>query len=398
MIRSSVSFSSMVAGSITPDVVYELQQTRRILHQHPELSFQEFKTADYIRKRLETLEIPFRPIAETGTIAYIGSGPKCVGLRADIDALPITEATGLDFASETDGVMHACGHDMHTAMLLGAARVLKGLEQTLPGTVVLVFQPGEEKTPGGASLILAGGGLDNPRPEMMFAQHADPDSPAGVLSFADGAMMASADELTWTVRGRGAHAAQPHKSADPLYAAAGLVHHLQGVFARFRNPLHQTVLTVTSIHGGTAFNVIPETVTMLGTLRSFSQEWRHEAWALLEQHTREYCRLYGCDGEIDINRGYPALVNHPTATQLARSTALHLVGEHHVREFEPKMWAEDFAYYALQIPSCFWMLGVRPHHQDEMPGLHHPQFNPDEGALELGVRMLVSTAITYLHT
>ncbi len=395
MILSKQQYGTF-AEAITPDVEFELTQTRRHIHQHPELSFQEYKTSAFIKDRLTQLGIPFRSVANTGVIATIGSGTPCVGLRADIDALPIRETTSLAFASTTDGVMHACGHDMHTTMLLGAARLLKENEGRLNGTVVLVFQPGEEKNPGGASLILEEGALDNPRPDVMFGQHVDPDATVGSLSFVSGPMMASADELTWTIRGIGAHAAQPHKGRDPLFAASGLVHHLQGVMSRMRNPLEPSVLTVTSIHGGSAFNVIPDEVQMLGTLRSFDQAWREKAWDILTQQTSEYCSLHGCSGQLDIGKGYPSLSNDDQTTAFARAIATEIVGPNRVLTFEPKMWAEDFAYYAQQIPSCFWMLGVRPPNLATMPGLHHPEFSPDESALVIGTRMLATVAMAYL--
>jgi hippurate hydrolase len=385
-----------LADAITPDFVHMLTQVRRHIHEHPELSFQEFETSAYIREQLEQLGIPYRVVATTGIVATIGSGEKCVALRADIDALPITEETGLPFASARGGVMHACGHDMHTTMLLGAAHLLKAHEPHLGGTVLLLFQPGEEKTPGGASIMIREGALANPVPQMMFGQHVDPDATVGQISFVSGPMMASADELSWTIRGHGAHAAQPHKGRDPLFAAAGLVHHLQGVFNRRRDPLKPSVLTVTSIHGGSAFNVIPETVQMMGTLRSFDQAWREEAWELLEQQTREYCALHGCEGMLEIGKGYPSLVNDADAIAFARAVAEQQFGAANVLDFERKMWAEDFAYYAQQVPSCFWMLGARPKGLDSMPGLHHPQFTPDEQTLVIGARMMAAVAIKFL--
>ena len=395
MIRNSITELSS-AQSITPEIEFELQQTRRHIHENPELSFQEFQTSAFIQQRLTDLNIPFRVVAGTGVVGTVGSGDRCVALRADMDALPILEETGLQFCSSNHGVMHACGHDMHTAMLLGAARLLKERERDLEGTVVLLFQPGEEKNPGGATLMIADGALTNPTPQVVFGQHVDPEATIGTVSFVSGPMMASADELTWSIRGQGAHAAQPHKGKDPVFTASGLVHHLQDVFSRMRNPLHACVLTITSIHGGSAFNVIPELVTMMGTLRCFDQEWREEAWKLLEKHTHDYCALHGCDGLVEIGKGYPSLVNDPDTTSFARSVAATVVGEDCVQTFEPKMWAEDFAYYAQQIPGCFWMLGVRHPEVAEMHGLHHPKFTPHEAALPLGARLLAATAINYL--
>ncbi len=388
--------SLTVSDAITPDFVHVLTQTRRHLHQHPELSFQEFETSAFIQEHLRALDISHRVVATTGVVATIGNGNRCVALRADMDALPIVEETELSFASCRTGVMHACGHDFHTTMLLGAARILKEREAELGGTVLLLFQPGEETNPGGASVMIREGALADPVPQIIFGQHVDPDAPVGTISFRSGPMMASADELSWSIRGRGAHAAQPHKAHDPLFAAAGLVQHLQGQFSRLRDPLVQSVLTITSIHGGSAFNVIPETVEMKGTLRSFNQQWRERAWEMLEEQTQDYCALHGCEGRLQIGKGYPSLVNNVQATEFARSIAEQQVGVANVQDFEPKMWAEDFAYYAQQVPACFWMLGVRPPHVDSMPGLHHPQFTPDEGAMVVGAKMLASVAIGYL--
>jgi len=374
-----------------------MQRTRRHLHRFPELSFQEFETSRFIQQRLSELGIPFRVVATTGVVAHLGRGERCVALRADIDALPITEETGLPYASEHPGVMHACGHDTHTTMLLAAAEILKTQEDDLGGVVKLLFQPGEEKTPGGASLMIAEGALTDPVPEMIFGQHINPDAPEGEIAFVSGPMMAAADELYWTIRGYGAHAAQPHLGKDPILAAAGLIQHLQTLITKQRNPLHAGVLTVTAIHGGHATNVIPEIVEMKGTLRAFDQAWREHAWAYLEEQTAAYCALHGCEGRLEISKGYPPLVNHQEATAFARTTAEALLGADRVTEFEPKMWAEDFAYYSQQMPACFWMLGGRPSSQTSMPGLHHPRFAPDERAMISGAALLAEVAIRALQ-
>lgn len=373
-------------------------ETRRHLHRHPELSFHEFETADYIARTLSELGIEHRRIATTGIIAHIGSGPRTVALRADIDALPIDEQTGLEYASTRPGIMHACGHDTHTTMLLAAARVLKTRESELGGVVKLLFQPGEEKTPGGASIMISQGALIDPAPEVIFGQHIDPDAPCGAVSFVGGPMLASADELYWTIRGFGAHAAQPHKGRDPIMAATGLVHHLQSLITKNRNPLDPGVLTITSIHGGSATNIIPDVVEMKGTLRAFNAEWRSAAWEFLAEQTRAYCMLHGCEGELEISKGYPPLVNDNKAVAFARSVAESVVGPENVHDFEPKMWAEDFSYYSQAMPACFWMLGGRPVDVDAMPGLHNPQFAPQEEAMKVGAALLAESAIQYLKS
>jgi len=371
-------------------------EMRRHIHRHPELSFQEFETCSYICEQLKALQIPYSVVATTGVVAHIGSGDKCVALRADIDALPIEEETGLEYASKHPGVMHACGHDTHTTMLLAAAQLLKARESELKGTVKLLFQPGEEKTPGGASMMIAEGALANPTPSVIFGQHINPDAPCGELSFVAGPMMASADELYWTIKGSGAHAAQPHKGRDPILCATGLVQHLQSLVTKRRNPLDPGVLTITSIHGGSATNIIPDVVEMKGTLRAFSEQWRFEAWEYLEEQTREYCRLHGCEGVITILKGYPPLVNDADAVAFARDIATSVVGDENVSTFEPKMWAEDFAFYSQHMRSCFWMLGGRPPAVTSMPGLHNPRFAPDEEAMITGAAMLASVALREL--
>lgn len=379
------------------EIEQKIIQHRRTLHENPELSFEEYETSKYIRNALKELNIDFQVMADTGVVATVGKGSRCVALRADIDALPISEETGLPFASSKQHVMHACGHDAHTAMLLGAAQLLKENESTLNGVVKLIFQPGEEKVPGGASILIKEGVLDNPAPEVIFGQHVNPDAPAGIASFVGGNMMASADELYWTICGRGAHAAQPHKGSDPIVAAAALIMNLQTLISRQRDPLMPGVLSVTAIHGGTVTNIIPEEVILKGTLRSYDNEWREETLEKIQEFSETIARLYGCGCEFKPLRGYPPLINDTAATHFAKSSAIELLGEASVTDFEPKMWGEDFAFYAQQIPACFWMLGVRPHDRDEMPGLHNPKFTPDESAFSIGCALMASAAVKYLN-
>jgi len=385
------SFLSL-SESLFPQAV----DIRRHLHRHPELSFQEFETSAFIRKQLTEMGVEHRVVAGTGIVAHIGSGNRCVALRADIDALPITEETGLPYSSERPGVMHACGHDTHTTMLLSAARMLKQNESSLNGIVKLLFQPGEEKVPGGANIMIAEGALEGPKPDIIFGQHINPEVPFGEVSFVSGPILASADELYWTIRGFAAHAAQPHKGKDPILAAAGLIQHLQSLITKRRNPLDPGVLTIASIHGGTATNIIPDIVEMKGTLRAFDNAWREQAWEYLEQQTRDYCALHGCEGTIDIVKGYPPLINNDEATRFARNVAESMFGSDKVSDFEPKMWAEDFAFYSQHMPACFWMLGGLPDGRDHMPGLHNPKFAPEERAMIYGAAMLAGVAFDYL--
>ena len=374
-----------------------LVEIRRTIHQHPELSFVEFNTSKLIQRELQSYGIDFTVLATTGVVAEFGNDTgKCVALRADIDALPILEENDVEYKSTLDGVMHACGHDMHTTMLLGATKILFEHKDSLPGKVKVIFQPGEEKTPGGASILLKEGLLEiGQRPDIIFGQHVDPDATVGTISFTEGPMLASADELYWTLNGHGVHAAQPHKGNDVIVAASALIQHLQSIVSRMRNPLYPGVLSVASIHAGSATNILPEELTMMGTLRSFNNEWRFEALEKIKKATIEICELYGVQGICSPSIGYPPLVTDSFATSICRAAANSVDAIQNVATFEPKMWAEDFAYYAEKIPACFWMLGVKPTNSTTIPGLHNPRFLPQENAMKLGISMFVASTYQY---
>lgn len=369
---------------------------RRFLHSNPELSFKEYKTSAYIKDHLNKLQISFEEIGETGVIAQIGSGDSCVALRADIDALPISEETGLDFTSCNPGVMHACGHDMHTAILLGAAEILKANEADLGGIVKLIFQPAEEKLPGGASILIDKGVLENPRPGAIFGQHVYPGAPGGKISLASGPIMASADELYWNIRAVSCHAAQPQLGTDAILASSQLIINLHSLVNKSRNPINPGLISITSVHGGTAPNIFPGEVKLMGTLRSFDNDWRLKFHEIIMNVSKNICEMYGCTCEVDIVKGYPPLINNNQTTDLAKNVAEDVFGMENVLEFEPKMWAEDFAYYTQKIPGTFWFLGVRPEGTDSMPGLHNSTFNPSEDAIRTGTAMLVVSALKYL--
>ena len=375
----------------------EITKYRRHIHNNPELSFEEFETAAYIRKHLDDLNIDYKIFAETGTAAVIGNGKKCVALRADIDALPIPEESGLEFASSKKGVMHACGHDMHTAMLMGAAKVLKEMEDEIPGQIKLIFQPGEEKVPGGALQMIEAGVLDNPKPLAVFGQHVNPGETVGTIAMAPGPIMASADEIYWTIRGKGGHAAQPHMSNDAILAAANMITFMQSLITKFRNPLTPGVLSVTSIHGGSATNIFPDEVKMMGTLRAFDRGWRDKMHELIEERSKAVCGLFNAECEVDISKGYYPVINNESTTRIASEAAAEIFGADKVIDFEPKMWAEDFGYFAEALPSTFWFVGVRPEGSKEAAPLHNPKFNPDEKALAKGAAMMVYTALRFLN-
>ncbi len=375
----------------------ELVKIRRHIHQNPELSFKEFLTAEFIRDNLRKAGIEYKSICETGTVALIGKGENCVALRADIDALPIIEETNLEFASKNKGIMHACGHDMHSTMLLGAAIILKEMENEINGTVKIIFQPGEEKFPGGASMIIKEGVLNNPKVSAMFAQHIFPEEETGTISLNSGYIMASADELYWTLKGKGTHAAQPHLGNDCIMAASQLVMNLQSIITKYRNPVKPGLLSVTSIQGGSATNAFPDEVKLMGTFRANDEEWRNQMHEKIRRITNETCSLFGIKAEVEILKGYPALYNNTETTEIANKTAIELLGQDAVKVFEPKLWAEDFAYYAQKVPSTFWFLGIKPKGMKDMPPLHNSKLIPDEKALSIGAAMLVGTAVNYLN-
>ncbi len=374
----------------------KLQNYRRTIHKNPELSFREFETSKFIQAKLDELGISYEILAETGIVAMIGKGDKCVALRADIDALPVVEETGYDFASSNNGIMHACGHDMHTTMLLGAAEILNSHEGELHGCVKLIFQPGEEKLPGGASVMIKEGVLKNPKPLAIFGQHVFPEAETGTISIGPGFIMASADEIYWTLKGKGSHAAQPQIGNDPILAAAHLIQYYQSIMVKRRDPLMPGVLSVTSVNGGSATNIFPDEVEMRGTMRSFDQAWREMMHNLIHNQSSALCSLYDVFCELIIVKGYPPLFNHPETVTFTINTAKSIFGEDYTFDFIPKMWAEDFSYYSQEIPATFWFLGVKPEGMTEMYPLHNSKFAPDESAMIKGTAQLAAIAIDYL--
>jgi amidohydrolase len=377
-------------------VYVKIIEYRRHFHQHPELSFQEYETSAYISKILRHHNIVHKKIAETGIVALIGKGERCVALRADIDALPILEETGLQFASLNTGVMHACGHDMHIAMLLGTAIILKENESKINGIVKLIFQPGEEKIPGGASILINEGVLNNPKPQVIFGQHINPGDISGVISTNSGPILASADEIYITIKGKGSHAAQPHLANDPIITSAQLILYFQTVMTKFRNPINPGVLSITSIHGGIAPNIFPDDVKLMGTLRTFSNKLQKTLHEIIEQKSLEIAGLYNCKCDVEILKGYPTLVNNNNIAELVEKNAVELFGSEKFLKLEPKMWAEDFAYYGQQIPACFWFLGVKTNESADMPPLHNAKLNPSEEAMINGVAMFIKSVFEFL--
>lgn len=367
---------------------------RRHLHAHPELSFEERETQSYVAGRLNELGIRYREAAGTGLIAEIGPGTeKTVALRADMDALPIAEKNDVDYRSKNEGVMHACGHDVHTACLLGAARILKRLEKELPHRVRLLFQPGEEKLPGGATLMIRDGALDDPTPTAIYGQHVHPPLEAGKVGFRPGIYMASTDELYLTVRGRGGHGALPHKASDPIVIAAQVVVALQQLVSRESDPTLPVVLTFGKINSvGGATNVIPNEVRLEGTLRTLDEEWRAELHQRLHRTVAGLAKALGGSAEIDIRHGYPFLKNDETLTQRAMDAARDLLGPENVVELPIRMTGEDFAFYTHRVPACFYRLGVKG---DRGGGpVHTDTFDADERCLVTGAGVMAYVAAT----
>lgn len=369
---------------------------RRHLHRYPEVSTQEFQTQAYIAGILEEYQIPYKTYG-TGIIATLGDGGRCVALRADMDALRVCEDTGAPFRSENEGIMHACGHDMHTAMLLGAAMILKAEEKELGGTVKLVFQPSEEKRPGGARLLLPYL-MEPPVPQAIFGQHILPDLPVGQIGIRPGAFFASSDNIIFAIEGKGTHAAMPQSGSDPILAAVALIQYYQTIITKFRDPLIPAVLSVTSIHGGSANNVIPDRVEVMGTVRTHDNELRHHIFELIHRKSPAICELYGCRFVPDMPwNGLPPLVNDAELTGRVKSVAREIVRVQNVVESSPLTLGEDFAIYLQELPGAFWTLGVRPPETDRMPPLHNPKMNPDERALPVGIEMLVATCLDFLN-
>lgn len=368
-----------------------LIELRHHLHAHPELSFKEYETSRFIAGKLSEWNINYKIIAETGVVALIeGKNPlkRIVALRADMDALPILEENNVEYKSQNNGVMHACGHDVHTTCLLGAAKILNELKDEWEGSVKLIFQPGEEKNPGGASLMIKEGVLENPRPEAIAALHVHPGLPVGKLSFRSGLVMASADEIYITIKGKGGHAAAPHVTTDTILVAAQIVISLQQIISRNKDPLTPSVLSICSFKGGNSTNVIPAEVKLMGTFRAMDEAWRYKAHELIKKQTIEIAHALNAEADVHIDVGYPAVYNNADATANAAKLAKEFIGNENVEETEIRMGAEDFGFYAQQIPACFFRLGVRNEKKSIVHQVHTPNFNIDEGALETGAGIM----------
>lgn len=367
---------------------------RRHLHQHPELSFQEYKTCQFVQQQLSNWGIESKIMAETGVIAFLeGKNPssRCLSLRADLDALPIQETNNVPYRSQVDGVMHACGHDVHTTCLLGAAKLLHSFQEEWKGRIQLIFQPGEEKLPGGASKLLEAGLFKDFHPTAILGQHVESLLSVGKVGIKSGLFMASADEIYLTVQGKGGHGARPHQCIDTILIASHLLVYLQQLVSRRADPLMPTVLSFGKIFSdGGATNIIPEQVTIWGTLRTFDEEWRTQSHTWLQESAKAFCQSMGGDCQVDIAKGYPFLKNDELLTAKVKKDMIAYLGADNVVQLPARMGGEDFAAYSQQMPACFYRLGVQ---NPNGTGLHTPTFDVDERCLEVGTGLMTWLAM-----
>ncbi|AKD05376.1 M20 family metallopeptidase [Pontibacter korlensis] len=372
---------------------------RRYLHTHPELSFQEHNTSRFIKSTLDSLGIAWDTMANTGVVGIIrGEKPSeaVLALRADIDALPIQEANAVAYRSRQEGVMHACGHDAHTASLLGAAAILHQLRSEFGGVVKLVFQPAEEKVPGGALQMMKEGVLEQPRPQAVLGQHVMPSIRAGQVGVRSGRFMASNDEVYITVRGRGGHGAQPQLNTDPVVIAAHILLALQQIVSREADPKTPTVLSFGKVVANGAVNVIPDEATLEGTFRTTDELWRGVAHRRIREVASGIAACMGASCDVTIVQGYPCLINEDRLTAMFKSWAEEYLGEENVLEADVWMASEDFAYYAQAADACFYLLGVGAAAQGQNASLHTPTFDIDEQALETGAGLMAFAALRCL--
>ncbi len=374
-------------------------QNRRHLHAHPELSFQEHQTVAFVAAKLDELGIAYKPMANTGLVALItGDKPSdhVVALRADMDALPIHEANEVAYKSTNEGVMHACGHDAHTASLLGTATILQQLKAEFGGTIKLIFQPAEELLPGGANQMIKEGVLDNPKPQAVLGQHVMPFIETGKVGFRSGKYMASTDELYVTVKGKGGHAAQPQQNIDPVMITAQILVSLQQIVSRTANPNTPSVLSFGKVQANGATNVIPNEVKLEGTFRTMDEAWRAEAHIRMKKMAEGIAESMGGSCEFDIRIGYPFLVNEEKLTAQAKQYAQEYLGKENVLDLDIWMAAEDFAYYSQVADACFYRLGTRNEAKGITSSVHTPTFDIDENAFAISTGLMAYIALKRL--
>lgn len=396
-----MDLKKQIDSLLTDQLFQELIQIRRDLHQNPELSFEEYNTSAYIRELLDRWGIEYRyPFVNTGILAWItGNEPgHRIALRTDMDALPVSENSGLDYQSLNPGVMHACGHDVHMTSVLGAIRILDKIRDHIQGEVLFVFQPGEEKVPGGAKLMLEEGIFKENQPDMILAQHVLPDMDAGHVGFKAGTYMASSDEIYITVHGKGGHGALPQHINDPVLMASHILISLQQEINRKSPSGIPTVLSFGKVIADGAVNVIPNQVNLEGTFRTMDEAWRKEAHRLIIRIAEGIASSMGGSCSVEIRHGYPVLYNHEQLTNEARKKAVELLGDENVEDMDIRMTAEDFAWFAQTVPGMMYRLGVKEPGSAEVYPLHTPGFRVDESSLRTGISLLSFLSVELLKT
>ncbi len=387
--------------ALSTSLAQETVGNRHHLHMHPELSFQETKTQAYVESQLNAWGIPNSRLANTGVVAIIeGKNPtkKVVALRADMDALPIIETNDVPYKSQNPGVMHACGHDVHTSSLLGTAHILQSIKEDFEGTVKLIFQPAEEKAPGGASIMIKEGVLENPKPVSIFGQHVATNVPVGKIGFREGMYMASTDELYIKVIGKGGHGAMPDACIDPIVIASHIIVAMQQIISRNKNPKFPSVLTFGKIEGLGATNVIPDEVNIAGTFRAMDETWRAEGLEKMKKLAEGIADAMGGQAIFEVLKGYPFLQNNPELTRKAKAAAIAYMGEENVVDLDLWMAGEDFAFYTHHVDACFYRLGIRNEAKGITSGVHTPTFDIDEDALAIGPGLMAWLAVNELES
>ncbi|MGN6637581.1 MAG: M20 metallopeptidase family protein [Mucilaginibacter sp.] len=384
---------------LSHNIFNEVVANRRHLHSHPELSFHEVETSAYVANKLDELGLEYHRMADNGLVALIkGEKPsdRVVALRADMDALPITEANEVPYRSQNVGVMHACGHDAHTSSLLGTAKILTQLKNEFAGTVKLIFQPAEEKLPGGASLMIKEGVLENPKPQAVIGQHVMPWIDAGKVGFRAGKYMASTDEIYVTVKGKGGHGAQPQANIDPVIITAHILTALQTIISRYNDPKSPSVLSFGKVIANGATNVIPNEVYLEGTFRTMDEQWRADAHKKMKKMAEGIAESFGGSCEFNIMKGYPFLINEEKLTAAARANAEDYLGKENVLGLDLWMAAEDFAYYSQVADSCFYRLGTRNESRGITASVHTPTFDVEEDAFKISTGLMAYLALKQL--
>lgn len=383
------------------DIFPEVIKLRRQIHANPELAFEENQTASLVAQTLQSFGIPFETnIAKTGVVAIIEGKKtgKTIALRADMDALPIQEQNDVEYKSCNPGKMHACGHDVHTSSLLGTAKIIHHLKEHFEGTVKLIFQPSEEKLPGGASVMIQEGVLKNPDVQKIYGQHVTPQLEAGKIGIRSGMYMASTDEIYLTIRGVGGHGAQPHTTIDPIAIAAQIISTLQQIVSRRADPRTPSVLSFGKFIGMGATNIIPDEVYLEGTFRTYNENWRTTAHQMISEIVHSICDAFGAQADLKILRGYPVLFNDPEVSAFTRESIVEYVGNENVVDLDLWTAAEDFAYYTQEIPGCFYRLGTRNESKGIIHGLHTPRFNVEEQSMKISTGLMAWIAYSGLKS